>query len=742
MEGRRIKRFLIVGLILIFNRSNYALTKSRDNNIFHSSNFSSRLISINVVPRRVSYGDTVQITIKTKEDTPVNASLLVPDRGLTGLKLTCTKPSIYTSQIVIGDQYPQGIYAVQAWQGNRNNPETVGKGTFLYGKIIADFCSVGIFESEHPGIDMTKYLTEMKRFGANFLIATGIMTSKRVYYNSKICNTDNSSPVDRAYLGTLLKCADENGYSVMLPATWDMTRNIPYPKRESSIKQITRELYEAYLNHPSFVGFYVEQEGSGIYYAPFIRELCDYVKGINPGLLTACAPYVDNPLLAGYLSVISNLDIIIYQGMVMASYRPDNRLKFPFRRVKDFCSLATGSKQLQNKIALTHVETFGYGETSLRNLFITGYDNIYQQILSAGTVADNDGIIMFDYSSIIYNTLRDNPQYKDVLAKSRDAVFDGMKAFQLIGMASKKLNQIAVYLPYTDWQEYRWKCYYYSALDAFRIMGIPVDILPYAPPEDESYPPYWPYHENADVLKRLLKLKEVLVLPNITGFQATDSDLIQHFVKDGGIIVAFGPEIPMGRTYDRGILFGIEKTKKIALHTEVMSKTRLKDGSAQKRVWEIGKIKVPVWRSKSAEVIARFEDGSPAITLNRYGKGEVVSVLIDAKTSALKFSSLVRGIFDIAGVHRSVDIVGTNENCDVAVSKTKNGFVAAVVNHNDKKIEVTLRPLTTFRPRESEKWIDIASGKKIAHLKKNEPLDIEIKPRSFRVIEMVCEDIK
>ena len=74
---------------------------------------------------------------------------------------------------------------------------------------------------------------------------------------------------------------------------------------------------------------------------------------------------MDDPLLAGYLSTVEELDILIYQTGVMASYRTDNRKKYPFRRVKDFCSLAAGAKRLQNKISINHVELFGYLENRL-----------------------------------------------------------------------------------------------------------------------------------------------------------------------------------------------------------------------------------------------------------------------------------------------------------------------------------------------------------------------------------------
>ncbi len=722
---------LVIVVAAFFSLPNKTFARS---DTFSNLNASARVVNISASPNRVSVGDTVKITIEVSDSRTPKAEILVPDKGVSTIRLTSVKPSTYSSQFIVTRKDPQGLYAIQAWVGPLSKPAAVGKATFLYKKIIGDFCIMGVFNPKNPEEDMNNYIRQMKGFGANFIMATSIITSNKVYYKSKICNTAQSSASDQSYIGDLLKCADENGIPVMLSASWDMTRDIPYTDYTKSTLEIIKELYDLYGSHPSLVGFYVEQEGSGIYYVPLVRKFCGYVKRTNPGLLTACAPYMDNALLAGYLSDIRSLDVIIYQGMTMASYRRDNRLKFPLRRVKDFGSLSSGAKELQNKIALTHVETFGYGANRVNKLYITGYNNIYQQILSAATVPDNDGITMWDYSDIIYNTLREYPQYKKELTPSREAVFNGMRAFELIGKASKDRNQLAVYYPYTDWQEYRWFRYYYSALDAFRMMGIPVDVLPYAPPHRESYPPYWPFHENRQVLKKLLKEKEVLVLPSVSGFHATDSQLMKNFLRDGGTIIAFGPRIPMGRTYDRTLIFGIEKTGKRATHSEIIGEGVL--SSKTHHEWRLGKATLPVWKITGAKVIAKFEDGSPAITLNAYGKGTVVSILTNVTTAARRFPDLVRDVLNRVGVQRYVDIIGTNKNCDVAVSKTRRGFIAAVVNHNDAVLHITLRPLTTFSQGESQDWIDVVSHKELAKLKNNEPLDIEVKPGSYRLIEM------
>ena len=91
------------------------------------------------------------------------------------------------------------------------------------------------------------------------------------------------------------------------------------------------------------------------------------------------------------------------------------------------------------------------------------------------------------------------------------------------------------------------------------LLGIAVDILPYVPPLSEDYP-YWPIHANDSVMPCLLKDKKVIILPDISGFKRTDSDWIEMFVKEGGAVIAFGPQIPMARpdSYKRKDFFGNE----------------------------------------------------------------------------------------------------------------------------------------------------------------------------------------
>ena len=696
-------------------------------------------INISLDRSRVVRGETIlfRLAAAKADVSPLKALLLQPSAGATELTLqqVANSPGTYRGQISLAADAPDGMYVIHAWTGDAENPGTVGKATFLLGQVVADFLIAPYLDETQPGQDLENYLKDFRQIGGNLLIAHNLITPTKAYYPSKIAQTDVVQGSAGDIVELVLSRADKYGYAVLLSVSWDMTRQSPYKDRMGEIKGITDELYALYKYHPSLVGFYSYQEGSGTYYVPYVREFSGHVKQIHRNLLTACAPHMDDPLLAGYLSTVEELDILIYQTGVMASYRTDNRKKYPFRRVKDFCSLAAGAKRLQNKISINHVELFGYLENRLTpNTTATTYGNIYPQILSAATVTDADGISFFTYHAHVYVPLK---KIREV-EQSRRAVLDGVQAFKLIASKiSQRRNNLTVYFPYSDWIIERWPNYFLPALDAFRVLGIPFDVLPYSPRLDESVYPYYPFNLNPDVLRRLLADRSILVLPNISGFQQTDSDLMKAFVEQGGVILAFGPQLPMGRSYERREFMGVDETtmgsqRKAVILREAIGK-RVKAGSR----FSIQGPDVTTWKATGAKVVATFDDGSPALSVHRFGKGTVISVMLDAPTAAEYLPELTRDIVDYAlvaaGVAPLIDVVGSNEQTDLAVGKTATGFRLAVVNHDTKEIQILLRPLT--KSDSDMRWFDLVKAEGIVTSSKDYSLKLSVPATGFRALE-------
>lgn len=675
-------------------------------------------LAVRTTPAKARPGDTVKIRIELPPSFPrdlasgLRAVLLTPRAGCSELPLSQEEeePGARTAEIRLDESSAEGLYAVHAWTGDAGKPDFLGKSTFLVGKIILDFPVMSLVDKNDPDADVRKYLEEFQGLGGNSLIVHVLIDGTKAYYGSRIAETDIEAKSPQDIVEAFLRHADRLGFACHMSVNWDMTHNTDYKTCMAEIKALIHEIYALYGHHPSLVGFYSYQEGSGTYLVPYLREFCDFVKSLHPNLVTSCAPYVDDPLLAGYMSVLESLDLIIFQGMTMASYRPDNVKRYPLRRVRDFCGVGIGAKWLQDKIAVTHTELFGYMENRISAKHsTTTYENIYPQILSAAAAAGSDGVSFFTYHSNIYTNMKKSPE----LAPSRRAVEDGLRAFRLIwDKVSRAPNPIAFYFPYSDWVIERYANYFLPAFDAFRALGIPADFLPYAPPFHQSVYPFYPYHKNDTALDRLLKDKTVLVLPNVSGFHVTDSEFIKAFVERGGAVVAFGPQIPFGNTYDRAGLFGGEDSGSRS-RAEVRIENPVGGRAAAGNAYPLDGRPLASWRPGTAKVIAAYDDGSAAVLANRFGKGLAVAVTMDAAAAARFIPDVVRDVVDYASRAAGsspavVDILGLNEDTDAAVRPGETGFSVAVINHNPHPIEITLKPITAGSAPESG-WIDLVS---------------------------------
>lgn len=116
----------------------------------------------------------------------------------------------------------------------------------------------------------------------------------------------------------------------------------------------------------------------------------------------------------------------------------------------------------------------------------------------------------------------------------------------------------------------------------------------------------------------------------------------------------------------------------------------------------------------------------------------IVTVIPDAWTAAQRMPELVREITERAmwstGVSPVVDIVGTNENTDMAVGRTPEGFRIAIINHNSGEMEVMLKPLKSPE-RSSSGWVDLVSRNKVEASTADRLIRVKIPGRGFRALE-------
>jgi len=689
---------------------------------------------------RPASGETVRISAVVKpadflDRVVLKAVLLVPTEGPRDLTLSpaSRELGLLTGEIRLAPDAPHGFYGITV---AAENTSAVGKASFIVGKVIGDFMIVSAMPGAGLEEDLTAYMRKFMGVGGNLLVIHDIIKNK-AWYPSKICAVAAAPNSSDDRVGTALQLADRLGLPSLITVVWDMTKKMPYAEYTDSMKAVMKELWGLYGRHPSLIGFYDYQEGSGTYMAAQVREFSDAVKALDKGLLSGCAPYIDDPLLAGYLAAIDNLDVVIYQGAVMASFRPDNRKCFPLRRTKDFAALSAGAMLQKNKIALSHVELFGYLEKSFGGQYLASPEDAYDQILSAASSFGPDGITLFTYH---YNIHTMGKKVAEV-QRTAPAVESGLKAYRLLAQEiANESGHIGLYIPYNDWWLDRWSANFLPALDAFRKLGVAVEVIPFIPPKGEEILPYYPFRMNEEQLEYLLSRKVVLVLPDISGMQETDSLLLKTFVERGGTVIQFGPHIPYGDLFDRKTFVGGQEEKArgydlIEVREPIF--TRVKKGTR----FSAGHAAVSSWKPTTGKIVAAFEDGSAALLVNDFGKGLVVTIPLELKESVGIMPALVRDVLDFAlarhGLKRSFDIEGAREDMDVAMTPGNGAPAVAVMNYGPQPADVTIYPLNLEAGR-AYTLTDLKTGRQTSRKAKELfPLRVKVKSHDFIAIKII-----
>jgi hypothetical protein len=681
-------------------------------------------VDIQVDKVRPQPGETIAVSVavgslKPLRGVKVSGSVFIPTRGAVALELQPAgdageMEARYQGSLSLDRESAEGLYALTV-EAVRGREKAYGKASFLLGKVVADFMPVSALPDEGLEQDLETYYEDFRKTGGNLVIIHNFITDKALY-PSRICSKAAApgSPDDKVTVA--LRLAERFGLTSLLTAGWDMTRPMPYAECLASTKEVIADLWEIYGSNPALLGFYSYQEGSGTYLAAQMREFAGAVKAQNRGLLTACSPYIDDPLLAGYLSAIDDLDIVIYQGAVMASYRPDNRKCFPPRRTKDFTGLSAGATRARRKITISHVELFGYLEKQVAGVYLASPQDIRAQILSAATAFGPDGISFFNYYYCIHLLGKKVPEVQG----SREAVIDAMAGYSLIARsAAAASSRIAVYIPYTDWWSDRWTNTIVPALDACRRLGISPDILPFVPPPGEEILPYYPLHLNPEQLAFFQANNYVIVLTDIGGLQDTDSFLIRKFIEDGGVVVFFGPRIPYTRAYARDEVCGGGENAS-GMHTGIRVLQPLQARVRAGQQFRFEALESPSWTAAGGTAVAVFEDGQSAVLASTFGKGRCYTIPLTLAEAVRVMPEVVRGVLDEALARgggnadlpagsRTFDVLGLSEDSDIAMAAPSGRRVVAVVNYKNKPVDIDLLPLG-LEPAAGYALTDLRSG--------------------------------
>ena len=618
-------------------------------------------ITISISKNRVNPGDTVIFTIdlnSLKQRRQTVVYLVRPTKGSEKLSVDRVPGSEakLTGKVILSAESPEGFYVITAVHTTRDR-QISAKASFLMGKVVLDYAIMANFDDSGTVADMKNYLRTFIIAGGNALTLHANMATEKVWggssliravWASEICKNAVDKTGDRIEM--ILNLTDSIGIPSLLSVSWDLTDstlvNTGYTK---SIQDITDEMWDMFGHHPSLAGFYSYQEGSGTYFTNYIRDFCRNVKQNDPGLMTMCAPNIDDPLLAGYLAAIEELDIINYQAPVMTSYRPDNRKLFPNRRVKDVTSLSAGATRILDKITLSHVEFMGYLENNVGGAYLTDYDNIFNQFPSVGSAFGTDGITFFSYFSCVYFNSK---TLAAETAEAALAVDEGLKAYRLIaGETANRSVHLAFYVPYNDWCIERWTNCFLPATDAMVRLGISSEIIPFIPGKGEEILPFYPMHKNEVQMNYLIDNKYVLILPDISGMQETDSEMIEAFIRNGGVVIAFGPRIPYGDRFNREEFWGANEISPVQAGLRFDGVRIVNSPGPRSKPGEIigfPPLTSASWDPAPENRIADFSDGSCAVFSNTYHKGKTYVVSLSLNDAVNVFPDLVRDIIDEA----------------------------------------------------------------------------------------------
>ncbi len=671
--------------------------------------------------KRAAPGDKVAIRIQApsmRKGSGLKAEILVPGRGPSSLAVLPEqgRPGEWTASFDVPADAPEGFYAITV-SGTASGKPAVAKASWLVGRVIGDFFITSGVDPADPAADIEACLRGFQRVGGNLVVVHDNI-NKKAWYPSKVCAVaaEAGSPDDR--VGKALELADRLGMPVLLSVVWDMTRTIPGSERMAGMKAVMAEMWSLFAAHPSLIGFYDYQEGSGTYFAAHVREFSDAVKALDRGLYAACAPYLDDPLLAGYLAAIDSLDISIYQGAFEASYRPDNRKNFPVRRTKDFAALSAGAMRAAGKIALSHVELFGYLERRSAGEYLATPEDAFDQIASAATCGGPDGITLFTWHYNVHRMGKTIPAAREMGA----AVAKGLDFYRAAAnRAAVWPGDVTLYIPYSDWWVDRWSDSIAPALDALRRVGVAADIEPFIPPKGEEILPFYPYGMNEDQLKGWLERKTALVLAGISGMQDTDSRLLRAYVEKGGAALLFGPDIPYGDLFDRDALVGGKEGVR-APRARLVVKDGLAPTSsaaaktAPGRAFALGGEAVAAWTPTTAKAVAAFEDGRAAILVNKLGQGTVITCTLSLEQMAARAPDLLLDVIDLAltslGRSRAFDWEGVSEAMDIAQAAGQDGGSIAAVHPGPGAVHLVLRPRFLLAGRSYE-LIDHLTGARL-----------------------------
>jgi hypothetical protein len=226
--------------------------------------------------------------------------------------------------------------------------------------------------------------------------------------------------------------------------------------------------------------------------------------------------------------------------------------------------------------------------------------------------------------------------------------------------------------------------------------------------------------------------------------QETDSEMLEAFVRAGGVVIAFGPRIPYGDRFDRTKLWGAEEITPIQAKSKFDRLSVVRSPGPRTRrsdIFRFGPTVSTSWHPSINNRIANFGNGSAAIFTNRYHRGKTYVVTFSVGDAVEIFPELVRDLLDEAlqtyDVKRPFDVYGMKDNMDVAMSSRDGSCFIMLANYGSDPISLKIKPLVL--DQKSEYTVTDMKSRKIVSERaatSSSSIDVRIEGNNYLAVSL------
>ena len=638
-----------------------------------------RVVRIEAERFRVDVGERVSANVSGaygKMSARLMRPLCVPERLL--------PLDEHTFTFRVDPEDPKGLYVLTAVVRTKSGQKLIGKRSFLSGAVLADFFRPDKMPAENPAIFVPQYLQSFRALGGNLVIFHPSVGKERPFYESGL-TTKRVVPASDILELVLRECS-RRGIAVLVSICWDRTTEMAHEERLASLCNLAAEIYFRYGSYPAFCGFYLYQKGSNRAFVELVRQVAAFLKRrINPGLLLACSAYVDDPLVAGYLAAVDELDIVVADTALMP-LSDEEQTYYPVRRVADFTRMFATAARTYGKMVIGSVELSALPSLSANRLCSSTV--VRDQLLALAASIPLDGLVLSSYCADVF------VRREETAASANEEVLQ--EALPAFWMVQSLLPQppVALYIPYTTrcsghLLENALRC-----ADGLRRLGLYHTIAVFAPPKRETLPYWTPTKPNQQQADYLRLHHPVLLLANIARFEGADGEMVANFIAGGGVACFVGPRLARSNCFERASLIGAEKTDTVVTdHIHIA--TDMGYLHAGQRVALKNKVKFEALLHKRGVVLGRVDEKHTVAQAVRFGEGVVFATplaLWEENTALFTFLTnlLLEAVFTAGREHILLEHPLPAET--EVVCGGKNGkLVVCVVNETDKELPVVMR---------------------------------------------------